>query len=217
MNYAEYKIDADTFDRRYGSSNKPIEQAIRKELLAGDLSFIAAERLSRLANTLIVRRSPLAGPALLALEQSKKVIRSQGEEIISRYSLEGEDYPDPLEGLPRTYDPLQFQNDGPLPVPAPEPNLHYADLKARYWTKTEKVDALVARAIRAEIPEGNDTIDAMSALNQTVFKLRTVAPDVSHLARLSLDHLKEVYDNIRHQIEWKYNIGFCREPKEVDE
>ena len=214
MNTAGHRIDADTFDRRYGTSNKPIEQAIRKELLAGELSFVAAERLSRLANTLIVKRSPLAGPTLLALEQAKKVIRSQGEEIISRYSLEGEDYPDPLEGLPRTYDPLQFQNDGPLPVSAPEPELHYADLRARYWTKTEKVDALIARAIRAEIPEGNDTIDAMSALNQTVFKLRTVSPDASHLARQAIEHLKEVYEDIRYRIEWKYNIGFCREPKE---
>ena len=74
MNTAGHRIDADTFDRRYGTSNKPIEQAIRKELLAGELSFVAAERLSRLANTLIVKRSPLAGPTLLALEQAKKVI-----------------------------------------------------------------------------------------------------------------------------------------------
>ncbi len=216
MNHTEHRVDSEAFDRRYGRNNKPIEQAIRKELLAGDLSFIAAERLSRLVNTLITKRSPLAGPALLALEQAKRVIRSQGEEIISRYSLSGEDYPDPLDGLPRTYDPLQFQNDQDPPQHVPESKLQYTDLKDRYWTKTEKTAALVARAIRAEIPEGNDTIDAMSALNQTAFKLKTVAPDVARQARQALGHLKEVYEEIRHQIEWKYNVGFCREPQQEE-
>lgn len=210
MTEPEFTLSAATFLRRYGDGPKSTENAIRKELLAGDLVFTALERTIRLANTLIVRGDRMAGYAVEASKRAERILRLLSETIAHRYSLGDTPYPDPREAYPAVYDPNQFSGNAVPSRSEGESTLNLEDLQARYAAKREKTAALVSRAIRAEYPEGNDLLDATAAFAQIAFKLERIDPTAAEEARIALDELREISDGIKDEIDWKYNLGFCR-------
>lgn len=179
----------------------PYEITIQQHLPGGFYLFKSIEQASLLANTLILRRSPLAGHALTALDHLKRIATIAAEEV----EQGGVKLGDPLFVPIINPNELADIDGGPLVFR----DRVKQDFFDTYRTGGQKFKNLVNRAVRSEYPEGNPALELVF----TVHKLRLRLPknELLEICEKANKEALAIADALYLDVVTRYGFNYDRE------
>lgn len=179
----------------------PYEITIQQHLPGGFYLFRSIEQASLLANTLILRRSPLAGHALAALDHLKRIAAIAAEEVEQGGAKLGDPFFQPIINP----NELADIDGGPLVFRDREKQ----DFFDTYRTGGQKFKNLVNRAIRAEYPEGNTALGLAYSIHK--LRLRLPKDETLELCEKANKEVLAIVDALYLDVVTRYGFNHDRE------